>query len=322
MWRRTELKAARRGKTRTVNRDVQGVLVVDKPVGLTSHDVVQKVRRLFKTRQVGHAGTLDPVASGVLVILVGSATRIAQYLQEDDKEYHLTLVLGRSTDTQDVTGRTVSECDPARIDREDLEREVSKYRGTFMQTPPVYSAIKLRGQPLYKLARKGIAVTPEPRKVTVYSIDIDRWEPPRVSLKVICSKGTYMRTLCHDIGEGLGVGGCMESLIRARSGAFSLDEAVDLDTLPSDAPPDDLLGEAARGLAFPMVEPDPDDMKQTLQGRTIAWGGDEAAGLVSVVFNRRLLAIGEIDKLNGEKVLIPRRILEPKGKELFISVDK
>ena len=270
---------------------------MDKPVGLTSHDVVQKVRRLFKTRQVGHAGTLDPVASGVLVILVGSATRIAQYLQEDDKEYYLTVILGRSTDTQDVTGQTVYERDPAGISREDFENEVKKYRGTFMQTPPVYSAIKLKGQPLYKLARKGIEVTPEPRKVTIYSVDIDRWDPPRASLRVVCSKGTYMRTLCHDIGEGVGVGGCLESLIRVSSGRFS-------------------------GLSFPLVEPDQDDMKQILQGRTFPWGGDEAAGLVSVVFKSRLLAIGEIDKINGERVLVPRRILEPKGKELFISADK
>lgn len=295
---------------------------MDKPVGLTSHDVVQKVRRLFKTRQVGHAGTLDPVASGVLVILVGSATRIAQYLQEDDKEYHLTVILGRSTDTQDVTGQTVYERDPVGISREDFEKEVKKYRGTFMQTPPVYSAIKLKGQPLYKLARKGIEVTPEPRKVTIYSVDIDRWDPPRASLKVVCSKGTYMRTLCHDIGEGLGVGGCMESLIRVSSGRFSLDDAVNLDNLPGDPPPDDQLREAARGLSFPLVEPDQDDMKQILQGRTFPWGGDEAAGLVSVVFKSRLLAIGEIDKINGERVLVPRRILEPKGKELFISADK
>jgi len=322
MLRRTDLKAASKGKTKAGNRDVQGVLVVDKQVGFTSHDVVQKVRRLFKTRQVGHAGTLDPVASGVLVILVGTATRIAQYLQEDDKEYHLTMVLGKSTDTQDITGRTVFECDPLGISRKDLEKEVNRYRGSFMQTPPVYSAIKLKGQPLYKLARKGIEVTPEPRRVTIYSIDIDGWDPPRASLKVACSKGTYMRTLCHDIGEGLGVGGCMESLVRIRSGTFSLDEAVDLDALQDDVSPAEQLSEAAHGLSFPRYEPVPDDLKYILQGRTVPWRGEKVVGLVSVVLNGRLLGIGEVEDMNGEKVLVPKRILEPEGKELFISADK
>jgi tRNA pseudouridine55 synthase len=322
MWRRTDLKATSKGKTKAGNRDIQGVLVVDKQVGLTSHDVVQKVRRLFKTRQVGHAGTLDPVASGVLVILVGTATRIAQYLQEDDKEDHLTIMLGRSTDTQDITGRTIFECDPSGISRKDLEKEIKKYRGSFMQTPPVYSAIKYKGQPLYRLARKGIEVTPEPRRVTIYSIDIDGWDPPRASLKVVCSKGTYMRTLCHDIGEGLRVGGCMESLVRVRSGSFSLDEAVDLDTLQDDVSLPEQLSEAARGLPFPRYEPAPEDLKYILQGRTVPWGGEKVDGPVSVVLNGRLLAIGEVDEMNGEKVLVPKRILEPKVKELFMSADK
>ena len=284
---------------------------MDKDVGITSHDVVQRVRRIFGLRQVGHSGTLDPIASGVLVVLVGSATRVAQYLQEDDKEYHLTMLLGMETDTQDVTGRAVSSADPSRVTREALEAGLERYRGEFLQTPPSYSAIKHNGQPLYKLARKGVPVTVEPRKVTVYQAELTEWSPPRASLKVVCSKGTYMRTLCHDVGRDLGVGGCMESLVRARSGKFTLEDAVNLDALSRDgATPDSFLLTPASGLAFPSYEPEDEVLARILAGRTINWHGREGDGMISVVSRHRLKALGEIIRKNGKPFLIPRRILE------------
>ncbi|NOY86280.1 MAG: tRNA pseudouridine(55) synthase TruB [Deltaproteobacteria bacterium] len=297
---------------RNSRRGPQGILVVDKEVGITSHDVVQRVRRIFRMRQVGHSGTLDPIASGVLVVLVGSATRVAQYLQENDKEYHLTLLLGIETDTQDVTGRTVSRIDPSHVTREALEAAVNRYRGGFLQTPPSYSAIKHNGQPLYKLARRGVAVTVDPRKVTVYQVKISGWEPPRASLEVVCSKGTYMRTLCHDIGKDLGVGGCMESLVRVRSGNFTLEDAVKLDSLPGDAAAlRPLLQSPASGLPFARYELEDDMLAQILMGRTVLWPGREKDGMISVVSGRRLVALGEITRKNEKTVLIPKRILEP-----------
>ena len=168
-----EVDLARLRKKRDgIGSGVQGVLIIDKPVGLTSHDVVQKIRRVYSVRQVGHAGTLDPIASGVLVLLVGSATRIAQYLQEDDKEYHLVLKLGEETDTQDISGEILNEADPSGVAEDDLKAVIDRYKGTISQIPPSFSAIKRAGQPLYKLARQGVRVQVDPRDVTVYSIEV------------------------------------------------------------------------------------------------------------------------------------------------------
>lgn len=295
----------------------QGILVVDKHRGITSHDAVQSARRIFGIRQVGHAGTLDPVASGVLVILIGSATRIAQYLQEDDKEYHLTMVLGVETDTQDITGEVVSRIDPSSVRRADFEAALESYRGSFFQTPPSYSAVKVGGQPSYRLARKGIPVAVDPRPVSVYSIEIAQWAPPRISLKVVCSKGTYMRTICHDIGRDLGVGGCLESLVRVRSGKFGLEDAVTLDALAEAVNPEDLLQAAASGLPFQLFEPDAREADQILLGRSIPWRDSRSDGLISITVKGRLLALGEVTEQGGEYRLSPRRILDPGGKELL-----
>lgn len=314
--RRNNLKAVDASRTskdpdKAYGGVVQGILPVNKEIGLTSHDVVQQVRSIFGIRQVGHAGTLDPVASGVLVVLVGSATRIAQYLQEDDKEYHLTLYLGRETDTQDGTGATVDEADPSGVSLQELETAIDRYRGSFLQVPPAYSAVKRGGQPLYRLARQGQAVEADPRKVTVYSIELVGWECPRASLKVQCSKGTYMRTLCHDIGRDLGVFGCMESLVRVRSGAFHLDDTANLDQLHSGKGPVGWLREAATGLTFPEFEPEDMELASLVQGRPVPWSGDQSEGMVSVVRNGCLVALASIKETEGKMTIEPRRILEP-----------
>lgn len=301
---------------------IQGILIIDKPEGLTSHDVVQKVRRTYGLRQVGHAGTLDPIASGVLVLLVGSATRIAQYLQEDDKEYHLVLKLGLVTDTQDITGQTLGEADPSGVTETDLKAAIDRYRGTFSQVPPSFSAIKRAGQPLYKLARQGVRVQADPREVTVYSIEVSKVVLPHVTMKVVCSKGTYMRTLCHDIGRDLGVGGCMESLIRVRSGQFPLDEAADLDRVVSDPSPEKWLRQAADGLGFPATEPGDEDLMRLVSGTRIRCHDCTQEGLVSVTRRGRLIALAEAQKADEVVMLSPRRVLEPDLKELFKQMDK
>jgi len=301
---------------------VQGVLIIDKPEGLTSHDVVQKVRRAYSIRQVGHAGTLDPIASGVLVLLLGSATRIAQFLQEDDKEYHLVLKLGLETDTQDITGETLSEADPSSVTEGDLKSVIERYRGTFSQIPPSFSAVKRAGQPLYKLARQGVRIQADPREVTVYSIEVSNVDLPHIAMKVVCSKGTYMRTLCHDIGRDLGVGGCMKSLVRVRSGRFPISDAVDLEQVVSDPSPEKWLRQAADGLGFPVTEPGDEDLMRLVSGTRIPCEDCSQEGLVSVTRRGRLVALAEALKAEGTVMLSPRRVLEPDLKELFKQMDK
>jgi len=301
---------------------VQGVLIIDKPEGLTSHDVVQKVRRAYSIRQVGHAGTLDPIASGVLVLLLGSATRIAQFLQEDDKEYHLVLKLGLETDTQDITGETLSEADPSSVTEGDLKSVIERYRGTFSQIPPSFSAGKHAGQPLYKLARQGVRIQADPREVTVYSIEVSNVDLPHIAMKVVCSKGTYMRTLCHDIGRDLGVGGCMKSLVRVRSGRFPISDAVDLEQVVSDPSPEKWLRQAADGLGFPVTEPGDEDLMRLVSGTRIPCEDCSQEGLVSVTRRGRLVALAEALKAEGTVMLSPRRVLEPDLKELFKQMDK
>ncbi len=304
------------------NSRVQGVLVVDKLQGLTSHDVVQKIRRIYGIRQVGHTGTLDPIASGVLVLLVGTATRIAQYLQQDDKEYHLTLRLGVETDTQDITGKVLREMDPSGITLSNLESAVDRYRGVFSQVPPSFSAVKHSGQPLYKLARKGVRIQAEPRQVTVYRIDVAGVDLPRASLEVVCSKGTYMRTLCHDIGKDLGVGGCMESLVRVRSGQFTLQDAIGLEELTADPAPEKWLRPAWMGLGFPVAELDDEALVKLVGGTRVPYGDGPEDGLVSVTRKGRLIAVAQSRKSGEGNVLLPRRVLEPNLKELFKNLDK
>lgn len=203
-----------------------GVLVINKEGGWTSHDVVAKVRRLLGGAKVGHAGTLDPSATGVLPILVGRATRIAEFLIEWDKEYRAVLRLGETTDTEDATGRVLTRTDASRISRQAIDEVVARFRGPQRQLPPMYSAIKVSGQPLYKAARAGKTVAREERTIVVHALDVLDTDGPNVTLHIVCSKGTYVRTLCADIGRALGVGGHLLALERRRVGPLSLTQAI------------------------------------------------------------------------------------------------
>ncbi len=208
-----------------------GVLNVSKPAGWTSHDVVAKVRGLLRESKIGHAGTLDPAATGVLPLLVGRGTRIAEYLLDWDKEYRAVLRLGTTTDTQDATGATLATCALDGLTAERIHQAASRFQGRLMQIPPMYSAVKVGGMPLYKAARAGKTVAREPREVTVYEIEVLEVNLPDVSLRVRCSKGTYIRTLCVDIGEMLGVGGHLLALERRRVGPLVLEQAVTLEDI-------------------------------------------------------------------------------------------
>ena len=212
--------------------DPDGLLLVDKPAGMTSSDVVVAVRRMFRLRKVGHAGTLDPQATGLLLLLVGRGTKFCTSLMGGDKTYEGTLRLGAATTTQDAEGEVVSGSDPSGVARERLEALVaSDFTGDIFQTPPMVSAIKVNGVPLYKMARKGEEVAREPRLVHVFSFRIDDFALPDVRFTVRCTKGTYVRTLCYDIGAALGCGGHLAALRRTRSGRFSVADAIALDDL-------------------------------------------------------------------------------------------
>ena len=203
-----------------------GILIIDKPTDWTSHDVVAKLRGILHEKRIGHAGTLDPMATGVLPVFVGRATRAVEFAAEREKEYLAGLRLGQVTDTQDVTGSTLSTA-PVSVTREDVEKILAQFRGDIRQIPPMYSAIKKEGKKLYELARRGQEVERQPRPITIYGLELlDQLSPTDYTLRVKCSKGTYVRTLCHDLGSALGCGGCMSSLRRTRAGSFTLSQAV------------------------------------------------------------------------------------------------
>lgn len=208
-----------------------GVINVYKEKGFTSHDVVAKLRGILKQKKIGHTGTLDPDAEGVLPVCLGKGTRLCDVLTDRTKAYRAVLLLGRETDTQDGSGQVVAQCAAERLadlKEEQVRKAVMSFVGPYDQIPPMYSALKVNGQKLCDLARAGKTVERKARPVEIFSIEIEQTELPRLTISVECSKGTYIRTLCHDIGRKLGVGGCMEALTRTRSGSFTLDTALTL----------------------------------------------------------------------------------------------
>ncbi|MEE0838991.1 MAG: tRNA pseudouridine(55) synthase TruB [Acutalibacteraceae bacterium] len=223
---------------------MQGLLLINKPEGITSFKAVAILRRITDTKKIGHTGTLDPLATGVLPILIGRATGLSDYLLNSDKRYTATVKAGISTDTLDITGEVLSENEPD-FTQEKLKEALEKLTGKQLQYPPVFSAIKKDGVPLYKLARKGQEVVVQPREITVHSIKLLEFSPKEYTFKidVLCSKGTYIRSLCRDIGEYLGCGAVMTELTRTKTGSFSLEQCVDLDSLNTENISEYLLDE-------------------------------------------------------------------------------
>ncbi|HKP70484.1 MAG TPA: tRNA pseudouridine(55) synthase TruB [Pyrinomonadaceae bacterium] len=250
---------------------MDGILVIDKPEGLTSHDVVSRVRRILRTRRVGHTGTLDPFATGVLVVLVGKATRLAQFIDKDIKEYEATVQFGWETDTGDITG-TPSNAERGMRNAEFVEQALaatdwnavlSKFRGDILQTPPMYSAKKIEGKKLYELAREGVTIERKPVRVTIHELDLspEEFRIPRSAfrIRVSCSAGTYIRTLAEDIGREIDVGAHLTELRRTHAGRFSIDDAITLDRLSElDDPSTELrpLAEAVEHLTPIALAPD------------------------------------------------------------------
>jgi len=210
---------------------VSGVLVVDKPTGMTSHDVVQVIRRGTGLRRAGHTGTLDPRASGVLVVLIGPAVRLSEYVSASDKRYQATIKLGASTDTYDLEGVITQQTGALTISELMFQNELQKFIGEIEQTPPPFSAVKIHGRKAYELSRKGEPVDLRPRKINVYSLELLEWDPPEAIVDVFCSSGTYVRSLAHDLGQSLGCGAHLVGLRRTKSGRFTLRDAIPLHTL-------------------------------------------------------------------------------------------
>lgn len=221
--------ARRRGK----GRDVNGILLLDKPVGMTSNGALQQVKRLFKAAKAGHTGSLDPLATGVLPLCFGEATKFSQFLLDADKRYSATITLGISTTTGDADGEVVTEQKPRTYSEEEIETVLDKFRGEIDQTPSMYSAVKVNGKPLYKLARQGIEIERKSRRVKIHRLSLEGYENDRLALDIACSKGTYIRCLAEEIGEELGCGGHISALRRLGSGPFDVQDTHTLEALES-----------------------------------------------------------------------------------------
>ena len=256
---------------------MNGLLIVDKPAGWTSHDVVGKLRRVFGERRVGHGGTLDPMATGVLPVFVGRATRAVPFCENDRKEYIAAFRPGIVTDTQDITGTILSRCESL-PERQEVLDILPEFTGELIQIPPMYSAVKVQGKKLYELARKGMEVERKPRKITIYSLTAEDWDGSDIMLRVCCSKGTYIRTLCHDIGRRLGCGGCLAGLRRTAAGRFTLDDCVTMEQILSAAEEGrarELLRPVDSLFDCPVVTVTGSDRKRCLNGNPFSCEGLE-----------------------------------------------
>lgn len=209
----------------------QGIIIIDKPDGMTSHDVVAKVRKKFNMRRVGHAGTLDPLATGVLVLLLGKATKLFATFVDFDKAYRATMVLGTKTHSADIEGKVLKQMPYEHITREEVEAAFQKFSGDIEQVPPMVSAVKVKGRKLYQLARRGLEVERKARQVRIGNLKIEKFAPPEVQFSLECSKGTYVRQLADDIGQMLGCGACITEIRRTKVGEFDIKDAVNLEEL-------------------------------------------------------------------------------------------
>ena len=278
---------------------VSGVLVVDKPIGLTSHDVVQIIRRGTGIRRAGHTGTLDPRASGVLVILIGPAVRLSEYVSASDKRYQATIRLGSSTDTYDAEGTITGSASLEGITEEKFEEILGQFVGEIEQVPPPYSAIKVKGRKAYEMAREGEEVELEPRTIRVYSLEILEWAPPEVVVDVYCSSGTYVRSLANDLGLKLGCGAHLVGLRRTKSGRFTLRDAVPLRRLQEAFDAGNWyrhLIPAAEALAdWPMIELDGDQVELVRHGHRVPAEAGATGWARGVSEQGDLVALMEVD---------------------------
>lgn len=290
---------------------MDGIVNINKPAGITSHDVVLRTRRILGEKRIGHTGTLDPLATGVLVLCIGKATRIAQYLEAGEKEYRAVMRLGVVTDTLDAQGRVLETRTYAPPDHDELDRVIRRFTGVQLQSPPAFSAVKIGGTPSYRLARQGMAKPNKPRQVAIHEIEMLFYENPLVGLAVRCSKGVYIRSLCADIGDALGMGAHLVSLERTRSGRFSLADALTLEELQTMAS----VGDVNRAVMpidhalaeFPVASLTAAESVRIAHGNRLP--GPETAGGFFRLHDPsgRLLAIAKLD----QGVFLPEVVFPP-----------
>lgn len=287
-----------------IKNAVSGVLVVDKPVGLTSHDVVQIIRRGTNIHRAGHTGTLDPRASGVLVVLIGPAVRLSEYVSASDKRYQATLHLGSTTDTFDSEGKITSSGSVDNVTEQQFEDALKQFIGEIQQVPPPYSAIKVQGRKAYEMAREGEEVELQPRTIQVYSLELLEWNPPEAVIDVFCSSGTYVRSLANDLGAALGCGAHLVGLRRTKSGRFTLRDAVQLRRLQESFHVGDwykFLIPAAEALGdWHMVELDGDQVELIRHGHRIIAEGDVKGWVRGISQQGDLVALMELDETTKE----------------------
>lgn len=277
---------------------MNGVVVIDKPAGMTSHDVVAKIRRILGIRKVGHTGTLDPIATGVLPVCLNEATKLVQFLANDGKEYRATLLLGVRTDTLDTEGGVLSREVPL-VSREEVETVLKSFIGKRKQVVPRYSAVKVKGRALYDWTRRGIEVEPPQREVEIYDVRMEEFSLPEVVFTVSCSKGTYIRSFCAEAGDVLGCGGCMSALRRTRSGMFDIESAIALDGLLEEGEGEELAAIKLTPLAellpeFPLIEVDA-PLAEKLRN------GYQPEGEVLLGYHIPFLVEGDVVKLSTDK---------------------
>ncbi len=296
---------------RRSGRDIHGILLLDKPAGLSSNQALQRVRHLFQARKAGHTGSLDPFATGMLPICLGEASKTAAFMLEAGKSYHATACLGRATSTGDIEGEVVREQPLPVLERDQIETVLGRFSGPIAQVPPMYSALKHQGQPLYKLARQGLEVERKPRNVVIHRLELLRWEPPLLSFEVACSKGTYIRTLAEDICAGLGSCGHLQSLRRLAVEPFAADGLVSLEEVEQAAAQGrelQLLLPLDAGLsAWPELHLDATAAERFRHGNPVA--GNGGAGMIRVFAGTgEIIGLGEI---RPDGTVHPKRVFVP-----------
>lgn len=288
-----------------------GILLVDKPTDMTSHDLVNIARKVFHTKKVGHNGTLDPDATGVMVLCINQATRLNEYLVADDKFYRATIKFGQETNTQDISGEVTKECALPLADIDGFKDILKTFVGEQEQTPPMYSAIKKDGKPLYKYAREGIDIGELPKRhIEVFSINCVSYTSEEAVIDVHCSKGTYIRTLCQDIARALGSCGCMSALRRTKAGAFGIENCHSVEALRNAESPYDLLMPMVQAVPFPKYVISSEHIfKDLMNGKKIPFDGDDIDALedgnfCQAVYQDELVAIGRYEN----NMFVPKKV--------------
>lgn len=303
-------------RSRTDARDLSGVLLLDKPGGMSSNFALQRAKRLFRARKAGHTGTLDPLATGLLPVCLGEATKFGAYLLDSDKGYLTEVRLGARTDTGDADGEIVERRPVGEMKEADILEVLRRFSGPQTQIPPMYSALKRDGRPLYELARAGIVVDRPPRNIVIHSIAMQHWSREALTLEVLCSKGTYIRVLAEDIGNALGCGAHVGSLRRTRVGPFSIAEAISMEVLEEQSDPERdglLLPTDSLLQGFPGLDLDTSLSRRFCCGMAVDWlGGSSTAGIYRVYGgDAELLGLGELSPAGR---LEPKRLLSTAGR--------